>query len=45
MAPKHANLQILFQQIFIVSKTFTVRIKTKNLPRATRFGLFYKGVL
>ena len=37
----------LFQQIFIVYKTFTVGIKTKNLPRTTRFGLwlFYKGVL
>ena len=37
----------LFQQIFIVYKTFTVRIKTKNLPKMTRFGLwsFDKGVL
>ena len=40
------NCKSLFQQIFIVYKTFTVRIKTKNLPRMTRFGLwsFHKGV-
>ena len=37
----------LFQQIFIAYKTFTVGIKTKNMPRMMRFGLqlFYKGVL
>ena len=41
------NYKSLCQQIFIVYKTFTVAIKTKNLPRTTRFGLwsFYKGVL
>ena len=48
MAPKHAKLQILFQQTFIC-KTFAVGIKTKNLPRTSRFGLwsfyqeFYKA--
>ena len=38
------NLKSLFQQI--VYKPFTVGIKTNNLPRTTRFGLwsFYKGV-
>ena len=41
------NWKSMFQQIFIVYRTFTVGIKTENLPRATRFGLwlFYKGVL
>ena len=41
------NCKSLFQQIIIVYKTFTVGIKTENLPRTTRFGwwLFYKGVL
>ena len=41
------NCKSLFQQIFIVYKTFTVGIKIKNLPITTRFGLwsFYKGVL
>ena len=44
---KTQNSKSLFQQILIVHKTFTVGIKTKNLPRRTRFGLwlFYKGVL
>ena len=46
----HQNMQnckSLFQQIFIVYKTFTVGIKTENLPRTTRFGLrsFYRGDL
>ena len=47
MTPKHEKLQIFIQQIFIVYKTFTATIKTKNIPRTTRFGLwsFYKGVL
>ena len=46
MAEKHTKFQILFQQIFVY-KTFTVRIKTKNLSRMTRFGLwsFYEDVL
>ena len=41
------NCKSLFQQIFIVYKTFTLGIKTKNLSRTTRFCLwsFYKGVL
>ena len=45
MEPKHKKS--LFQQILIVYKTFAMGIKTKNLPRTTRFGLwlFYKGVL
>ena len=44
---QNAELQILFQQVFVVCKTFLVGIKTKNLPRMTRFGLwlFYKSVL
>ena len=39
------NCKSLFHQIFIVHKTFTVGIKTKNLPRTTRFylWLFCKG--
>ena len=46
----YQNKQIcksLFQQIFIVYKVFTVRIKTKNLLKNARFGLwlFCKGVL
>ena len=41
------NGKSLFQQIFIVCKRFTVGIKTKNLPKTTRFclWLFYKDVL
>ena len=41
------NGKSLFQQIFIVYKRLTVGLKTKNLPRMTRFCLwsFYKGVL
>ena len=41
------NCKSLSQQIFIVYKTFTVGIKTKNQQRTTRFCLwsFYKGVL
>ena len=37
----------LFQQIFIVSKTFTVGIKTKNVAGMIRFGfwLFYNVAL
>ena len=43
----HQNMQkseYLFQQIFIVYKTFTMGMKTKNLPRTTIFCLwsFYK---
>ena len=40
------NCKSLFQQIVIVYKTFTVRIKTKNLLTTTRFCLwsFYKTV-
>ena len=40
------NCKSLFQRLFIVYKTFTVGIKTKNLPWMTRFGLwsFYTGV-
>ena len=39
MTPKHKKLQI-----FIAYKTFTVGIKTKNLPQTTKFALqsFYK---
>ena len=40
MTPKHAKLQIFFQQIFIVLETFTVGIKTKNLPRTGVSGCF-----
>ena len=41
------NCKSLFHQICIVDKIFTVRVKTKNLSRTTRFGLwlFYKDVL
>ena len=39
------NSKSLFLQTFVY-KTFTVGIKTKNLPRTTKFGLwsFYKGI-
>ena len=47
MAPKHAKLQIFIPSNCIVDKIFTVIVKTKNLSRTTRFGLwlFYKDVL
>ena len=47
MVPKHANCKSLFQQILIVYKTFTMGIKTKNLPGTARFGSWplYKGAL
>ena len=46
----HQNMQScksVLKQTFIVYKTFTVGIKTKNLPRMTRFclWLFNKGGL
>ena len=46
---KMQNCTSLFQQIFTVYKIFPVGIKTKNLPRKTRFGLcfikvFYKTI-
>ena len=40
MAPKHAELPIFIPANFYY-KTFTVGIKSKNLPRTTRFGLWY----
>ena len=41
------NCKSLFHHIVIAYKTFTVALKTKNLPRITGFCLwsFYKGVL
>ena len=41
------NCRSLFQEIFVVFKTFTMGIKTKKLPRTTKFCLwsFYEGVL
>ena len=41
------NCKSLFQQIFVVYKTFLVVVKAKNLLRTTRFGLwsFYEDVL
>ena len=44
---KMRNFKSFFQQIFIVYKTFTVGIKTKNPPRTTRFCLWllYRGAL
>ena len=50
MAPKHAELPIFLPANFYY-KTFTVGIKSKNLPRTTRFGLwcfikvFYKTTI
>ena len=40
------NCESLLQRLFIIYKTFTVGLKTKNLPRTTRYGLwlFYEGV-
>ena len=47
MAPTHSKMKTLIPAIFTADKTFTVGIRTKNMPRATRFylWLFYKGVL
>ena len=42
MTPKHAKLQIFFQQVFIVLETFTVGIKAKNLPRTGVSGCFIR---
>ena len=36
------NCTSLFWQIFTVYKIFTMGIKTKNLPRTTRFGLCFR---
>ena len=38
LSPKNTKLQNLLHQIFIVYNTFTVGMKTNNLPRTTRFG-------
>ena len=35
---QNTKLQTFLQQILIAYKTFTVGIKTKNLPRRTGFG-------
>ena len=45
--PLFSNIKTLLQKIFIVYETSTVGIKTKNLPRTMKFGLwsFYNGVL
>ena len=36
------NCKSLYRKMFIVYKPFIVGIKTNNLPRTTRFGLFHK---